>query len=55
MVQTGKKHDYYVTRYSLIKDKQLTFEDYLSEKTKEEKFVEWLNSFTKEHRKEIDM
>ncbi len=54
MVQTGKKHDYYVTRYSLIKDKQLTFEDYLSEKTKEEKFVEWLNSFTKEHRKEID-
>ncbi len=54
MGQTEKKHDYYVTRYSLIKDKQLRLEDFLSEKTKEEKFVEWLDSFAKEHRKEID-
>lgn len=54
MEQTEKKHEYYVARYSLIKDNQLTFEDFWSEKTKEEKFIEWLNSFTKEHRKEID-
>lgn len=45
------KHEYFVTRYSLIPDAQIDIET-ASGITKEEKFLNWLNSFSEENKKE---
>ena len=48
-----KEKEYFITRYSLIPDVQIDLESY-SGTTKEAKFINWLNSFAQEKKKEID-
>lgn len=45
------QHEYFVTRYSLIPDAQIDIET-ASGVTKEEKFMNWLNSFSEINKKE---
>lgn len=48
-----KEKEYFITRYSLIPDVQIDLESY-SGTTKEAKFINWLNSFAQEKKKDID-
>ncbi len=48
-----KQKDYFITRYSLIPDIQIDL-DTINGITKEDKFTDWLMTFSQEKRKEID-
>lgn len=50
-MNTEKSKEYFITRYSLIPDKQIDF-DTLNGITKEEKFMNWLLTFLQEKSKE---
>ena len=47
-----KEIDYFITRYSLIPDRQIDFESFMGV-TKEQKFLDFLLSFESERKKEI--
>lgn len=46
-MHTEKSKEYFITRYSLIPDTQIDF-DTFNGVTKEEKFVNWLVTFSQE-------
>lgn len=48
-----KKSEYFIARYSLIPDSQIDLET-VSGITKEEKFLDWINSFQTEKKKEVE-
>ena len=48
----AKEIDYFITRYSLIPDRQIDFESFMGV-TKEQKFLDFLLSFESERKKEI--
>ncbi len=52
-MHTEKSKEYFITRYSLIPDTQIDF-DTFNGVTKEEKFVNWLVTFSQEKNKETD-
>ncbi len=48
-----KKSEYFIARYSLIPDSQMDLETVIGI-TKEEKFLDWINSFQTEKKKEVE-